>query len=312
MNNLMEMRDQIGSLVVLENRLSALKSRASQAETEADVLLEKLKKENHDIEKLESESLSTFVLRLFHQYDNKLEKETNEQIEAKLSYDKATANIDSLKKERLELETRISALRTMEDQYATELNKRKSVISGKLNSPEGQQFQQLNEARRLLVSQKTEVNEAITAANRAKATAARALSELKSAESWATFDAWTRGGVITHMAKYSHIDDAQSLFNCLSSDMKALNKELADVQGLTTVAFGEVSSTQRVIDFWFDNIFTDLSVRSQIEDNMGTLEQLLNKLERVQVLLKRHLDELDDKLNANATQVENLLVSLDV
>jgi hypothetical protein len=61
------------------------------------------------------------------------------------------------------------------------------------------------------------------------------------------------------MAKYYLIDSAVESFHRLSSQLRDLKAELNDVEGLTASRLIEISSSQRTVDFWFDNIFTGLS-----------------------------------------------------
>ena len=89
----------------------------------------------------------------------------------------------------------------------------------------------------------TEIREVMSAASRAKSTALSAQESLKSAQGWATYDAFTRGGIISHVAKYSHIDNAERNFSVLSSQLRVLRKELGDVAGMTTSGLNEISST---------------------------------------------------------------------
>jgi hypothetical protein len=150
----------------------------------------------------------------------------------------------------------------------------------------------------------------MNAAARAKSTALSAGASLKSAQGWATFDALSRGGIITHIAKYSHIDSAEQNFNLLSSQLRSLRKELGDVNGLNVDGLSEISSSQRVVDFWLDNIFTDLSVRGQIKDNIAEINRILRDIDTVVSTLKSKQKEIERKLANNREAEESLLVSL--
>ena len=161
----------------------------------------------------------------------------------------------------------------------------------------------------LLSAQLTEVDEALKAASRAKSTVASAMDSLDSAEGWATYDLWSRGGLLSHAAKYSHIDDAEACFHRLSSQMRSLRSELDDVQGFPDVEFASISSGQRSVDFWFDNIFTDLSVRSQIRDNQDSLRQLAGNIHKIERLLDSRRQELSCQLDKNKSLQEELLLS---
>ena len=81
-----------------------------------------------------------------------------------------------------------------------------------------------------LEAQKREIKEAISAGYSARGTADRILSELESADGWNTWDMFGGGGIITHMAKHSHLDEAQDLVSDLQSKLRRFKTELADIQ----------------------------------------------------------------------------------
>jgi len=307
--NLSETRDNIRAIKPFENKLAALESRLEKAKTNVEDLLQKYEEEHLDVQQMQKESFSSFVLRFFGKYERKLLKEEQQQIEAKAIYDKASADLEQIMHEKQELGTRLNDLRQQAREYEAELENRRVVVR-KLEGDATQRYNQFEEAIDAITMQITEINEALRAASCVKSTAEEAMNSLDSAESWATYDIWARGGILSHAAKYSHIDDAEACFNTLSSQIESLRSELVDVQGLNTSSFTEISSIQRTIDFWFDNIFTDLSVRSQIQDNMEQLRSLLGNIDTVETLLSGKKQDLTLELDKNKRGQEDLLVSL--
>ena len=112
------------------------------------------------------------------------------------------------------------------------------------------------------------------------------------------------------MAKYSHIDEAEKTFHTLSSQLRHLRTELKDVQGLTVPGLNEISSTQRAVDFWFDNIFTDLSVRKQIKGNVGQISNQIRSVNTIESTLNTKQRQLESSLKKNRIREEELLISL--
>ena len=94
------------------------------------------------------------------------------------------------------------------------------------------------------------------------------------------------GGLISDMAKYSHLDDAQRQINGLQRSLSRFRTELADVDIRTGIQI-EVDSFLRFADYFFDNIFTDWAVldrirstQSQVHEVDGSVRTILNRLER--------------------------------
>jgi len=292
-------------LTALEKRMQFMQSEILKAKDEVASQLRNYERESKDVERLQKDSFSTFLFKLVGKYEDKLEKEQRDEINAKINYDRAVTHLEQLENERRELGTRITNLRLEAKIFETELDSRRQQLAGKLSEPTGIHFAWLEDQRNDIISQITVIEEAQRVAARAKSTAKKVAKSLESAESWATFDVFGGRGVITNMAKYSHIDDAEEQFNILSHDLRELRDEINDVQGLT-----EISSGQRAVDFWFDNIFTSLSVRQKIVDNAGQIENLITGIKRAEYALKEKLSEKEKELAKNRQQEEELLLSI--
>ena len=308
--DIIELRDRIQALPALEKKMSTLQKELQSARDEVSKLLRQYEQERGDVERLKKESLSSFLLKLVGKYEDKLEREQQEEITAKLAYDRAAMRLEELTQEQDSLKQRIFDLKAEEKLYQAELNNRRSQLGG-LTGQDAERYAQLEIERKAIITQMTEIREAMSAASRAKSTALSAQASLKSAQSWATYDALTSGGILSHVAKYRHIDSAELNFNVLSSQLRALKKELGDVKGMNTNGLSEISSTQRAVDFWFDNIFTDLSVRGQIMDNADQISRLLRGIYSAESALKTKMRECETKLAANRSAEESLLVSLE-
>jgi len=307
---ILELRDRVLTLPALEKRLAALTQELQNANDEVSNLLRQYESESRDMERMQQDSFSAFLLRLIGKYEDKLEQEQREEINAKIAYDRAAAHLDHLVREKDALASRISALRADEKTYQRELENRRHELSGKFSQPDGIRYAELEKERNAVISLMTEIEEALRAASRALSTAEKIANSLDSARGWATYDAFTRGGIISHMAKYSHIDEAEANFNVLSHNLQELKSELGDVQGLTVSGLTEISSGQRTIDFWFDNIFTDLSVRGQIRDNAEQVAQLITSIRNAEAMLQAKLRELESTLEKNRRSEEELLLSI--
>lgn len=111
-----------------------------------------------------------------------------------------------------------------------------------------------------------EAREAIVAGEQAAGSLERARRVLGSAGDWATYDTFFGGGMLTDMVKYDRMDEAQGLLRQADQALRHLAVELADV-GVTAVVHGlTVDGLTHTFDVWFDNIFTDWSVKSRIGD----------------------------------------------
>ncbi|MDR0471608.1 MAG: hypothetical protein LBH79_07815 [Nitrososphaerota archaeon] len=308
--NLFELRDRVLTLPTLEKSLSLLEKEILEATIAVSLLLRRYEQDCRDVQRIQKNSLSAFMFKISGKYDGKLEKEQRKEIDAKLAYDCAVTNLACLEQEKNELTFHILALQADKETYQTELANKRDTISSQQTVPEGAQYAELENERTAIITQITEIEQAISALAHAKATVKTMLQSLKSAQDWATYDAFTRGGIITHMKKYSHIDEAEKNYHLLSSQLRNLQSELNDVEGLTLSGFNEISSSQRAIDFWFDNIFTDLSIRNQVKDNAEQMNRLLTNMNTIESTLNSKLNQKSEELLKNRHREEEFLLSI--
>ncbi|MGH3506893.1 MAG: hypothetical protein ACRDO2_06780 [Nocardioidaceae bacterium] len=110
-----------------------------------------------------------------------------------------------------------------------------------------------------------QLDEAIAAGGRALGSLAALEEQLGTASGWSTYDTFFGGGMISTAIKHDHMDRAADLSREADAALRGFGRELGDV-GLDGVdAALTMSGGIRFLDMWFDNIVTDLSVRSQIQ-----------------------------------------------
>lgn len=261
---------------------SLLKKRLSAAEylLEKDrnyqFALDDFKKEKADVERLEEQSLSTFVQNILGTYEEKLEKEKKEEIQAKIDLDRAATLLeeahellDILDEEITRQEEELILLR--EDLKRTDSAFREQIT---------QQEKEILE----LKQEEKEIKEALDAGERVLDEIDGVLKELDSANSMATWDMFTDSFFIDLM-KYDKIDKAEKELAYLERALERYEKELKDVNLQTSLAYEELSQMSRAFDIFFDNIFSDWNTRDTIRRNIAMLEDMIVEVEDVQDLL---------------------------
>lgn len=307
--NLLEIRKSLAFLPTLKERVRILDGKIREAEENVDKLLDEYKEESLDVENLQKNSLSAILLKNFGRYEDKMEKETREMLAAKLEYDKASVRVRELKKEKEESEKRLSFLQQESRRYEEELKKREELIKADNSSEVSKKYRELEAEQDALSKQLAETEEAIRAGKRALSTARCVLDHLDSAEGWATFDVWSRGGIISHIAKYSHIDNAADDLNILNSQIEDLQKELKDLSLSGVTSLDGIDSTTRAVDFWFDNIFTDLNVRGRIREDNERVSGLRDTISGIVYKLDNNVSEIQNRLKQLEQKKKDLLVN---
>lgn len=307
--SLLELRNNLALLPVLEERLEKLRQKISLEEEKVRLLLERYEAEALDVEHMKKDSLSVTIIKLLGKYEGRVTKETEEMLAAKMEYDKASGRVKELQGEEAELADRLRSLKQQKRSYEEELEKREQVIKSGVAGEASVKYKLLSVEQDNLSKTLVETEEALRAANKVTDTIDSASSHLDSAESWATFDVWTRGGIFSHIAKYGHLDEAQNDANRLDSQLEDLQKELKDVNFSETTGFSGIDSTTRAIDFWFDNIFTDLNVRSRIREDNESLNNLRSKISEISNKLDGIQSGLRKKLKAIEQEKNDLILS---
>ena len=80
------------------------------------------------------------------------------------------------------------------------------------------------------------------------------------------------------------------------------------MQNLSIPELTEISSTQRVTDVFFDNIFIDLTIQRQISDNANQITHLLNNINIIESALISKLKQKEIEFTENRQQEEEFLL----
>lgn len=136
-----------------------------------------------------------------------------------------------------------------------------------------------------------ELKEARSAADMAIAKIDCGLSQLESASSWGIFDI-LGGGLFSSLVKRNKIGQANLSLEEISTSLKALNKELSDVDISLPDAIPDRLSDQ-VFDLVFDNIFTDFRVQGEIKENLVALKELRYAIVEIRDKVDREIRELE-------------------
>ncbi len=308
-NSLLELKNKLAALPVLKERLKKLDARIGEADREVSLLLQKYERESLDVEQIQKNSLSATILKLVGKYEDRVDKESREMFHAKTEYDAAVNRLKELKLEREEIRMRLSDLSGDKRIYEEELKKREEQIKSGFTDEASLKYSKLEEELNGMRSQLAETEEALRAARRTLGTAQNAMEQLDDADSWATYDIWFSKGIFSHMAKYDRIDSAEEQFHRLASQITDLKKELKDINLTADISLSSIDSTTRTIDFWFDNIFTDMAVRDQIRDNQDQLRSIYGKIKHVIDRLESIKSDINRQIRQTEKEKNDLILS---
>ena len=290
----------------LEAKLSDLRDQRKTFDRKVIELRVAYNAEQEDVQKLEGRSLANYFYNVIGKLDEKLDKERKEAYAARVKLDAAERELAAVDGEVAEIQEQLSALYGIEQTYAAELQKKREQlkVSG---SRVGLDILGIEEQIAQLKAQKREIKEAISAGRSAMGTADSILSELEDADGWNTWDMLGGGGIITHMAKHGHLDDAQALVEELQGKLRRFKTELADIQISADIQVN-IDGFLRFADYFFDGLFADWAVGDRISESQSAVQKTRSQIGSMLTRLENMDVTADKKIASLTARLEELVV----
>ena len=305
-DTLFELQQKIARKPSLEAKLLELLTQRREYDREVISLRVNFRKEQEDEEKLEGRSLANYFFQVVGKLDEKLDQERKEAYAAKVKLDAAERELAGIESDISEIQGQLNEIRVAEAQYKDELERKRATLRAS-GTATGDQIIKLEQRIAVMEAQKREIKEAISAGYSARGTADRILSELESADGWNTWDMFGGGGIITHMAKHSHLDEAQDLVSDLQSKLRRFKTELADIQ-ITANMQVNIDGFLRFADYFFDGLFADWAVGDRINQSMNSVSSTKSQISRTLDKLSSMEKAADSEISRLKLQLEELIV----
>lgn len=254
------------------------------------------RREEADVERLEGRSLAALFCRLRGNMEETRSREQREAAAARLKYEAAALELSGVEEELERYQAEWNTLRECEKRYQTLLEEKAQSLKA-AGGTAAEELRKLEEQLAFQENQLRELREAAAAGNDALAATEQILSSLDSAEGWGTWDL-LGGGLLSDLAKHSHLDEAQSGLDLLQSKLRRFQTELADVRICGELHI-QVDGFLRFADYFFDGLFADLAVLEHIRHSseqvcalQGQLHTALAQLEELRLNREREAEEL--------------------
>ena len=272
-------------------KLSDLLLQQSDLEKKTEELEKTMQKEQDDVDRLNGRSLAAFFYRATGKIGEKLTKEEAEAYAASVKYEAAKNELQAVSDDIDYCQRRLSQLQDCEQQYEKVLEEKTEQIK-KSGVPEAGRIMNLENEIAFLETQQKEIQEAVTAGNRALDITRKILEDLDSAKNWSTFDLMG-GGLIADMAKYDRLNKVQDKIQDLQAALRGFRTELADVtERISGDLHVEIGDFLHFADYFFDGLFTDWMVYDKINDSRG---RTLRTRDQIQKILGQ-LNVMDNEL----------------
>ena len=282
---------QLGSLA---RKLFNAEENLSKYQEALEKAIANLEKENRDLERLRNDSFSNTLLKLFGNFDRRYDKEYREIIGAKVEFDKAyamkIAAARRVKEVEADIEEKKLRLRNIKEDVLHRHPDMNQVISERQ-----QQILAIQHEWR-------ETNEAEQAGLAVLEALSDIISGLDAADAISTWDLITDSSLILDFLKNDKLDAAEASLLHLEQTVYMFARELRDLDFVFESDLETISSTQRALDIFFDNLFSDWGTKVIIEKNIENLKKLQDSTEDVMESLAAKKRELETTLEVLADE----------
>jgi hypothetical protein len=248
----------------------------------------KLGDEQADVDKLTEFSLTGLFYSVLGTKEERLERERQELLAAKLKYDETVEAVDHAANEVERLEVELSRYHSTEADFERLLDEKERLLrhagDGRTST-----LLALTEQAADLAAELTELEEALQAGDAALAALEGVRDELRSAQNWGTWDL-LGGGMLSTMAKHSHIDVARSRAHRAQERLHRFRAELADADQRLHVSLDDIGGFSTFADYFFDGLIADWVVQSKIDHASSACGNAIGRV-REALLACRHRRE---------------------
>jgi len=278
----------------LRTRLDAATRHADGTTQRVQDARDRLADETQDVERLGSLSWSRILSSLKGSHATDLEREQAERDAARYALADAEARDLAAWRDVEGLQERLDGLGDVERAYAAALAAKEEWAAS--HDPElTQRLTSIAEARALLLAEDREAREAHEAGVRARHHLVEAHRLLDGAASWSAWDTFGGGGFFTDMMKYDKLDQVAAALHRADAALASFSRELADLR-LAAVEAVNLDGMTHAFDVFFDNIFTDLRVRSRIQEADLRVRHALAEVDETLRGLSARGDKIADEL----------------
>lgn len=304
--SLLSLSQKVALKKQLEAKLDDLRDQRRVYDRKVVELRVEHRSEQNDVDKLEGRSLANYFYQIIGKLDEKINEERKQAYAAKVKLDAAERELAAVDWEIQEIQSQLQELVGCEAAYIAALESKRNAVKAS-GTPVASQILEIEERIVFLENQKKEIREAVSAGQSALGAADSVLSELEDADGWNTWDIIGGGGIITHMAKHGHLDDAQEKVEQLQGKLRRFKTELADINIQADMQVN-IDGFLRFADYFFDGLFADWAVGDKISESQSSVQEVKNQINSALSKLSSMDVASDREIAALKSRIEELIV----
>lgn len=290
----------------LEKEYSRVKEKFESENKNTLELYNKLKKEEHDVDRLEKLTLTSLFYVMLGSKEKQLEKERQEKLAMQLKYEQSKYLAGKLRDELMHLQYQTKQYKSADQEYVIAIQEKEDFLKASRSSV-AKDIIDINTKIANHNSFVRETNEAIVAGVNVMHIIEAIIGYLTSAQNWGTWDI-IGGGLWVTARKHSKIDLAKSQIYELESSLGKFKRELSDIDEDIRIEL-EIGRFATFADYFFDGMIVDWVIQSKINNSLDqaylalkSVKVVLDKLLGKKKILQEEIFSLADK---KCTLIEN-------
>lgn len=259
-------------------------------------LQEILAKEQTDVAAMEGLTLTALFHTVLGSKKQRLEKEREELVAAKLKYDQAANTVNDLSGDVQRLKNELVLLKNADSVYEHVLAEKAKHIAAN-DSDTAKRLIELTQQIADLTADQKELREAAVAGQTALSSVQTIQETLASAADLGHWD-MLGGGFFVTMAKHSKIDAAKNQARTAQQKLILFEEELADADKRLQVSL-QIDGFSRFADYFFDGLISDWIVQSKIHKAKAECSQTISRVNTA-------IRQCQNRLNLVGSEVRKL------
>ena len=252
----------------LRGLLHALRGEIEEARTRLETVRRRHALEEADVQRLDGITVSALMAAVRGTRTGELTRERAEEVAARFAVQSALERLRAVEARREEVDRRLAQLGDTRVRREERTQEHAEALRSAGPGASSPGLERVLDELAAVRTERREVDEALDAGRRAATQLDAAARHLGSADSWSAYDTWFGGGLVASAVKHDRLDSAAARVTDAQEALADFARELADVGPASRLRTDlGISPTTRTFDVWFDNIFSDLSVRSRIKES---------------------------------------------
>lgn len=249
----------------------------------------RMHEEFQDVKDLETITLKSIWYDLLNKKFTELEREQAEYYQAKMQYESQQNKFESLSSEIKAYEAQLFDFETIKVQYEGLIQEKVTLLKENNHPKLVEIFSKQDELVKI-DAYKNEIQETILATEKVLDVIPRVIEDLQDAKGYANWDLIGGGTMVTYL-KRQKMNEAKLGITAINYALDKLKRELNDLTPDLIPAEINFNTSWEFADYFFDNIFVDMEIKSRISDAYNSIMSLFNSV----ILLKEKLVFEKDK-----------------